>query len=383
MDDKFLIMPAPLWPPENHMAEWTDSHLSRARQVVGRFGDCTVTIAVFMRRPVLAATRVAVDWLNSILTARQSDADIIERFAEGQWVGAGEPLMYITGSFLHLADIETLFLMKLGSACVAAYNADAMCQSMPGCAFMAMDGRHCAGTEMADLMAYAAAVGSGRARRKAGAIGFVGNTTDATAHYFGNERGAGGVCHALVGYAGSTVRAAEMYHETWPEQPLTVPVDYFGHEVTDALALCRKFPALAAEGRLTLRLDTPATRFMEALDPQKCYDILDHYAPQSVRGYYSLEELAYLTGPGVSAAAVWTLREKLNDAGFDKVKIAASSGFCPAKCKVIAEAQAPIDLVITGAFLPERWPETHAAADIIAYGGEGRVRSGREFLQRR
>ncbi len=49
-------------------------------------------------------------------------------------------------------------------------------------AFLAMDARHCAGLEMAEIMAYAASVGSDRARRKVSAIGFIGNATDATAH---------------------------------------------------------------------------------------------------------------------------------------------------------------------------------------------------------
>ena len=91
---------------------------------------------------------------------------------EGKWVGAGEPIMYITGSFFHLAELETLLLMKLGPACVAAYNAFTMCADLPKVAFLAMDARHCAGTEMAEIMAYAASVGSDRAKRKNGAKGF-------------------------------------------------------------------------------------------------------------------------------------------------------------------------------------------------------------------
>ena len=39
--------------------------------------------------------------------------------------------MYITGSFRHLVDLETIFLQKLGPACVAAYNAWTMCTDMP------------------------------------------------------------------------------------------------------------------------------------------------------------------------------------------------------------------------------------------------------------
>jgi len=51
-------------------------------------------------------------------------------------------------------------LQKLGPACVAAFNAYTMCADLPKVAFLAMDARHCAGLEMAEMMAYAASVGS-------------------------------------------------------------------------------------------------------------------------------------------------------------------------------------------------------------------------------
>ena len=43
-----------------------------------------------------------------------------------------------------------------------------------------------------------------------------------TAHYFGRTAGMGTMPHALIGYAGSTARAAEMFHETFPDEDLTV-----------------------------------------------------------------------------------------------------------------------------------------------------------------
>ena len=79
-----------------------------------------------------------------------------------------------------------------------------------------MEARHCAGTEMQAMMSYGAAVGS-RAAQKEGAKGFIGNANDATAHFFGATRGLGTMPHALIGYAGSTLRAAEMFHETFPD----------------------------------------------------------------------------------------------------------------------------------------------------------------------
>ena len=348
-----------------------------------RFGDKRVTYAIFLRRPVICTPRIMVEFLERMARDRGTTFEIELLYQEGDWVGAGEPMIYLSGSLQHLVDLETLYLQLLGPPCVAAYNAYAMCVDLPKTAFLAMDARHCAGAEMAEMMAYAAAVGSAAAKREVGAIGFVGNATDATAHFFGRPHGLGTMPHALIGYAGSTVRAAEMFCEAFPGEPMTVLVDYFAREITDALAVARRFPDLAAKGELALRLDTHGGRYVEGLDLARSYDVLERHAPKAVRGYRTEAELRYLVGTGVSAAAVWHLRQNLDGARFPKVKIVGSSGFTPAKCRVMAEAEAPLDVVGTGSYLPELWAETYATADIIAYDGQPLVKIGREFLLRK
>jgi nicotinate phosphoribosyltransferase len=235
---------------------------------------------------------------------------------------------------------------------------------------------------MANAMAHAASVGSATARREADAVGFVGCAADATAHFFGLSKGAGTMPHALIGYAGSTVRAAEMFRETFPEEALTVLVDYFGHETSDAIAVGKRFPQLAADGLLSVRIDTPGGRYCEGLDPTRSYEVLERHAPQSIRGYRTEEELRYLVGTGVSAAAIWHLRQALDEARLTGVKIVGSSGFGPAKCRIMAVAKAPLDVIGSGSYLPELWSETYATADIIAYDGVPMVKAGREFLLR-
>src|SRR5215467_3303645 len=190
-------------PSDDRIADWTDHYFLKTKATVARFGDATVTYAVFMRRPVVSAPRLALDWLHSVAAARGTTFKVDLIYPEGKWVGAGEPIMYITGSLVHLSDLETILLMKLGPACVAAFNAFTMCADLPAVSFLAMDARHCAGLEMAEIMAYAASVGSARARRKVGAKGFVANATQATAHYFGQTDARGTMPHALIGYAGS------------------------------------------------------------------------------------------------------------------------------------------------------------------------------------
>ena len=372
-----------LWPSEADVPAWTDHYFRRTRAAVRCFGDARVTYAVFMRRPVISAPRLALDWLQAMAKARGAVIDVDARYREGKWVGAGEPLFYVTGPLSQLADLETLLLMKLGPACVAAYNAYTMCADLPHVAFLAMDARHCAGTEMAALMAYGAAVGSDRARRKVGAVGFVANATDATAHYFGQEGGTGTMPHAFIGYAGSTLRAAEMFDEAFPDEPMTVLVDYFAREVTDALTVCRRFPRRAAKGELSVRPGHAGQPLHRGPRPAGLLRGSGAPRPGGVARLPQRGRTALPGRPGVSAAAVWHMRDALGREGFNRVKIVASSGFGPAKCRLMAEAEAPIDVVGSGSYLPSSWSETYATADIVEYDGVPRVKVGREWLLRK
>ena len=363
------------------IAARTDVYFNRTRKIVQKFGDCRVTYAVFLRRPVVSAPRIMLDWIAAVAAQRGVKIEVDLVHPEGEWVGAGDPIVYLTGAFADLADLETLYLQKLGAPCVAAFNAWQMCLELKTVAFLAMDARHCAGEGMQEMMAYAASVGS-RAAQRDGAKGFIGNATDSTAHFFGQPHGYGTMPHALIGYAGSTVRAAEMFHETFPDENLTVLVDYFGREVSDGLAVAARFPAIAAAGRMAVRLDTHGGRFLEGLDPADSYAVIERHMPEAIRRYRSETDLRHMVGTGVSAAAVWRMREALDEAGYPKVKIVVSSGFNVQKCRVMAEASAPIDVIGTGSFIPEAWGETYATADIVAYDGQPRVKVGREFLLR-
>ncbi len=377
------LAPGPRDERERSLAAHTDSYFLKTKAIVEQFGDRRATYAVFMRRPVISTPRLAVEFLATMAAARGVEFDIELNRPEGVMVGAGEVILYISGPLYNLVDLETLTLQKLGPACVAAYNASVMCTDLPKVAFLAMDARHCAGAEMAEMMAYAASVGSAYAKKVAGAIGFVGCAADATAPYFGAQKGIGTMPHALIGYAGSTVRAAEMFRATFPDEPLTVLVDYFGRETSDAVAVCRRFPELAAAGDLAFRMDTPGGRYCEGLDLATSYAILEAHAPQSIRGYRTEDELRDLVGTGVSAAALWRMRLVLDEAGFPRARIVASSGFGPQKCRMMAAADAPIDAIGTGSYLPEQWRETYATADIIAFDGKPMVKAGREFLLRK
>ena len=369
-----------MWPDIQSHPRYTDSYFNLTRKILQEHGDAEVTYAVFMRRPVTLAPKLAIDWLLKMTAERGVSVKIDSLFKEGAWVGAGEPMFYISGSMVALVDLETIFLQKLGASCVAAYNAYHMSIELPEVGFIAMDARHCAGTEMAELMAYGASVGSKKAISKNGAKGFIGCATDATAHYFGMTHGMGTMPHALIGYAGSTTRAAQLFHKTFPKRDLTVLVDYYGNEIDDAISAANAFPELAKSGQLGVRIDTHGGRFVQGLDTQESYAVLDRNVPDAIRGYRTEQELKHLMGTGVSAAAIWHMHEQLGKAGFNNVKIVASSGFSPDKCRVFSLAKAPVDVIGTGSYLPSNWSDTYATADIISYNGDEQVKVGREFL---
>ncbi|MDA1283837.1 MAG: nicotinate phosphoribosyltransferase [Proteobacteria bacterium] len=357
----------------------TDNYFLKTKKIISKFGDKQVTYAIFLRRPGILAIKMAMDWIKFVASKRKIKIILKSPYKEGDWFGAGEPILYITGSMKNLVDLETLYLQKIGPTCIAAANAYQMCIDLPKSSFIAMEARHCAGTDMSNMMSYAASVGSKSAKKKK-AKGFIGTSVSESSKYFNLNIGLGTMPHALVGYAGSTIEAVRMFHTTFPKENIVILPDYFGKEISDSITVCKEYSQLVKKNKVLVRLDTPSGRYIEGLDLAKSYNILEKFSPQSISEYRSEEELKHLVGPGVSAAAIWYLRSKLNNEGFNKVKIIASSGFTNNKCKAMALAISPIDVVGTGSFLPEKWSETYATADIIKYGNEKRVKVSREYL---
>src|SRR3546814_17000202 len=79
------------WPTaEADIGAWTDVYFKRTRKAVERFGDIQATYAVFMRRPVISAPRLALDWLAEIGRRRGVASNMDLPPLPGTRVGAGE-----------------------------------------------------------------------------------------------------------------------------------------------------------------------------------------------------------------------------------------------------------------------------------------------------
>ena len=379
----------------------TDKYFTNTSRIVAANGDAEVTFAVFMRRRVIAALEPTIRMIERLAPGTR----VKRFFAEGEIVPSEKKIMEITGSMAKLSEVETLLLQKTGFPCVSANNAYEMCLAIPSASFMDMHARHGSGAEMNLLAAYGAAVGSEAARKANPAVkGFVGSSQDLTAPFFGAEAGMGTMPHALVGYAnGDVLEAMKLFARTIPEaKTLMALVDYTGEEITDSLRCAQWFygeAKLQNEGKsFGVRLDTHGGRFAEGLDYEKSVDTVGAWL--GVRGEYNIVEQVLgqrafqldpsnilvdkvrriLFGKGVSAAAIIHTRRALDNAGFKDALIVGSSGFDPQKCQIMGAANAPLNMVGTGSFLPATLTETYATADIIAYNGVARVKVGREFL---
>jgi nicotinate phosphoribosyltransferase len=382
----------------------TDKYFSKSREIVERFGDRTVTYGVFMRRRVICAIDPALELLRECYPAdAKVPLRITRLYEEGAYVPDQKPMFLYTGSFAALLELETLILQRIGIACIAAFNAFKMAMNLPTVQFIDMHARHASGDDMTRLAAYGASVGS-RMAKLGGAIGFAGSSQDLTARYYGGERGVGTMPHAIVGYAGSTLRAAQMYAEAHPQDNLTVLVDYYGREYSDAIEVCRWWygDVVARDPNdartLSLRLDTHGDRFAEGLTYEESVEIVanwlhvlnEYEAVRHVMGEEAFDAdtlnvvkdrvRRVLFGTGVSLASVIRMRQRLDAAGFNAARIVASSGFNLFKCKMFGNARAPVDAIGTGSFIPETYSETFATADVFMYDGRFGIKVGREKL---
>jgi nicotinate phosphoribosyltransferase len=257
----------------------TDKYFTKTREIVERFGDTPVTYGVFLRHGVICAVNPAIDLLRQSYPDNAIPLRITRLYEEGAFVPDQKPIFTYTGSFAALAELETLILQRCGVPCVCAYNAYKMAMSLRKTGFIDMHARHGTGDDFSLLAAYGASVGS-RIAKLNGAVGFVGSSQDLTAHFYGQEQASGTMPHALVGYAGSTLKAAQMYVEAHPEDNLTVLIDYFGAEYTDAIQVCRWWyheylPGDPTGSRtLSLRLDTHGERYAEGLNYERSVEIV-------------------------------------------------------------------------------------------------------------
>lgn len=360
---------------------FTDSYFNNSRACVEADGESQVKYATFIRTPSMFAPEMAIGYMKEVARKGGFEIAFETPHAVGDIVPAGQAQFYMSGPLSHLLPTETFLNQKVGATSVAAFNAFNGCKHLPNVPFIAMGARHCVGEQMQEMMDYAASVGGNAARAQFNAKGFINGASDATAHFFNQENGAGTTPHVLFGYyGGSALKTAQRYKQHCPDKRFTFLVDFKGQEITDAIELCTNFPKEAYEGTLGARLDTHGGRYLEGLDHEKSMAVIQENCPDLMKQNWSEDDLKIIYGRGVSVAAVWYFNNEVAKAGFPNMQVLGSSGFNERKCEIMGLANAPLDGVGTGSYIPKDFHATYATSDVFEYDGERRIKVGREYL---
>jgi nicotinate phosphoribosyltransferase len=256
-----------------------------------------------------------------------------------------ETVMTIEGDYTTFAHLETVYLGVLARRSLITTNTVNVLRAANGKPVIFMPARH---------DHHRVQTGDGYAAYVAGQImgAEIGVTTDEQASWWGG-RGLGTVPHALIAaYGADTVLAATKFAE-WatPDMRITVLVDFDNDSVRTALDV-----AAALGPRLWgVRLDTS-----ESLVDRSLWGELGDFIPT-----------------GVNERLVRNLRDALDAAGHEAVRIVVSGGFTVDKIRMFEERGVPVDAYGIGSSLIRG--SNDFTADIVVTDGKPSAKVGRRL----
>lgn len=191
-----------------------------------------------------------------------------------------------------------------------------------------------------------------------GYAAFIGGSTAQATHAMNEwwgKTGMGTMPHALIQlFEGDVLAAAKAYKEVYPNDNLSVLVDYNNDVITDALTVAREFK----EELKSVRLDTSA-------------NVVDKYfiRNEHVMGGFDPR--------GVNPELVFALRQALDDEGFNYVKIIVSGGFNEEKIRRFEKQNVPVDIYGVGRSLLSI--RTGFTGDNVILNGKAQSKFGRQY----
>ncbi len=279
------------------------------------------------------------------LCADDYDRLVVRALFDGDEIAPYEPVMTIEGDYTTFAHLETVYLGVLARRTLITTNVVNVLRAAGGKPVIFMPARH---------DHHRVQTGDGYAAYVAGQIvgTEIGVTTDEQASWWGG-RGLGTVPHALIAaFGGDTVAAAARFADWAPDDMnVTVLVDFENDSVRTALEV-----AHALGPRLWgVRLDTS-----EALVDRSLFGELGDFKPT-----------------GVNPRLVHKVRDALDDAGFDQVRIVVSGGFTVDKIREFERDGVPVDAYGVGSSLIRG--SNDFTADIVVCDGRPSAKEGRHL----
>ncbi|MFL5918118.1 MAG: quinolinate phosphoribosyl transferase [Gaiellaceae bacterium] len=277
------------------------------------------------------------------LCSHDWDSLTVHALYDGDEISPYESVMTIEGDYTLFAHLETVYLGVLARRTLVSTNVRRVVDAANGKPILFFPARH---------DHHRVQTGDGYAAHVAGAIGV---STDAQASWWGG-RGVGTVPHALIAaYGANTVLAATKFSE-WaehyePEVNVVVLVDFENDSVKTSLEVAR-----ALGDRLWgVRLDTSRT----LVDRSLWHDMGD-FDPR-----------------GVNERLVRKVRNALDEAGFERVRIVVSGGFDVERIRDFEEKGVPVDSYGVGSALIRG--ENDFTGDIVLTDGLSSAKVGRTY----
>jgi len=327
---------------------YTDAYFNYSKELLEAEGrNPRVTMQVFQKKEsVLGGIDEAVAVLKQCAGRRGDDDGWIpgwdeldvRALHEGDEIAPHETVMTVEGDYSLFAHLETVYLGCLARRTLVMRNMREVVEAAGDKPILFFPARH---------DHWLVQTGDGWAAHVAGAIGV---STDAQASWWGG-RGVGTVPHALIAaYGGDTVAAADAFARRYAEEMnVVVLVDYENDSVRTALEV-----ADALGHKLWgVRLDTSGTLVDRSL----------------------WHEMGTFKPTGVNPELVRRVREALDAAGHEHVRIVASGGFDAERIRQFEALGAPVDSYGVGSSLLAG--HNDFTADVVLVDGREVAKVGR------
>jgi nicotinate phosphoribosyltransferase len=319
---------------------YSDAYFNLTKQLLeNEDKHAHVVMQVFQKqRSILGGIDEAIAVLK--LCADDWDGLQVHALFEGDEIDPWETVMTIEGDYRGFAHLETVYLGCMARRSLVMRNVREVVEAAGGKQILFFPARH---------DHWLVQTGDGWAAHVAGAIGV---STDAQASWWGG-RGVGTVPHSLIAsFGGDTVQAAQVFARQYAhEMNVTVLVDFENDSVRTAVEV-----ADALGDKLWgVRLDTS-----ERLVDKSLWDEMGEFRPT-----------------GVNHVLVRKVRDALDAAGHERVRIVVSGGFNPEKIRDFERLGVPVDAYGVGSSLLRG--ENDFTADIVMLDGKPCAKVGRHY----
>jgi len=326
--------------------EIADQYFNNCREIAVRIPELMskrVRYNIFTRRDgVLVGSNRTVNFVRENTYGPVK----ITGLKDGEQFCSGEPVLTIEGNFYELVTLETtkLGFLSYSGAVTAMSRIVAAADGVP---VIDMSARHYP-WQIIEEVSLAAYLGGAAGTSTQAGYNYVQrwyNPSDKFKLYASLPHAMAAVVCEMAEKENlfPSVMAAKLFHEIFPEKPITVLTDYEGRE----LDVTRQAFEIFGDKLFAVRLDTHGGRSMQGT---KCtVDYLMDKVDAETLDKIKAKELLF--GNGVTVEATFKMREFLDQIGAKYTKIVVSSGFNEEKVSVFRKCNAPMDFIGTGSWV--------------------------------